>query len=222
MTKLNAETIRLKFRNDIYLPATRNARRRTLKTTDFTIISNNCWGGTVYESYGLQKNSPTVGMFIMPEDFLTLAGNLAGELARPLEFVSPDASKWRAELGDKANWGGYLIGRIGDVELHMLHYHDQDTARRKWQSRVQRVNFQNLIFKLNDQNGCTDDHAARFDDLGIENKIFFTVRSYPALKSAVMIPHPKSHGHIRASYEPIGANRAFNVNRYLSSRLTHA
>lgn len=38
---------------------------------EFTIISNNCWGGTVYESYGLPKQSPTVGMFVMPRDFET-------------------------------------------------------------------------------------------------------------------------------------------------------
>lgn len=35
-------------------------RQRKLNSTDFTIISNNCWGGVVYEYYNIQKNSPTV------------------------------------------------------------------------------------------------------------------------------------------------------------------
>ena len=33
-----------------------NYRKKQLKSTDFTIISNNCWGGMIYESYNLQKN----------------------------------------------------------------------------------------------------------------------------------------------------------------------
>lgn len=39
-------------------------RKKQLKSTDFTIISNNCWGGMIYESYNLPKESPTVGMFL--------------------------------------------------------------------------------------------------------------------------------------------------------------
>ena len=35
-------------------------RKKKLKSTDFTIISNNCWGGMIYESYNLPKESPTV------------------------------------------------------------------------------------------------------------------------------------------------------------------
>lgn len=40
-----------------------NKRRKKLTSTDFTIISNNCWGGMMYESYNLPKQSPTVGLF---------------------------------------------------------------------------------------------------------------------------------------------------------------
>lgn len=36
-------------------------KKRQLTNLDFTIISNNCWGGLTYEEYGLRKNSPTVG-----------------------------------------------------------------------------------------------------------------------------------------------------------------
>ena len=43
-----------------------------LDNKDFTIISNNCWGGMIYESYGMQKLSPTVGLFFMSEDYIKL------------------------------------------------------------------------------------------------------------------------------------------------------
>ena len=60
LSSLNEETIRLKFRNNIYLPLTSALRRKQLDDENFTIISNNCWGGTIYESYGIKKQSPTV------------------------------------------------------------------------------------------------------------------------------------------------------------------
>ena len=38
------EGLRLKIRNKFYLPITAFWRRKKLKNTNFTIISNNCWG----------------------------------------------------------------------------------------------------------------------------------------------------------------------------------
>ena len=47
-----------------------NYRKKQLKSTNFTIISNNCWGGMIYESYNLPKESPTVGMFFIAKDYI--------------------------------------------------------------------------------------------------------------------------------------------------------
>ena len=55
-----------------------NYRKRQLKSTDFTIISNNCWGGMIYESYNLPKESPTVGMFFMAKDYIEFLSDLRG------------------------------------------------------------------------------------------------------------------------------------------------
>lgn len=218
MKRITIETIRLKVRDKVVIPATKGARGSALLSRNFTIISNNCWGGTVYESYNLRKESPTVGMFIMPDDFLMLAGDLEGTLSRPLKFICPKDSKWKNALGGQSTWGAYLIGRVGDVELHMLHYHDETVARMKWEARIQRINLEKLVFKLNDQNGCTEEHARRFDSLRLQNKVFFTVRDYPGIDCAVKLRCPGAHESIRASYEPIGPNRSFNVTRYLNSR----
>ena len=49
---------------------------KKIKDKEFTIISNNCWGGMIYESYGLQKQTPTVGLFIMPDDYIKFLRNL--------------------------------------------------------------------------------------------------------------------------------------------------
>lgn len=44
-------------------------RYKRLTNSDFTIISNNCWGGMVYEAHNLPKESPTVGLSFMADDY---------------------------------------------------------------------------------------------------------------------------------------------------------
>ena len=60
------------------------ARRKQLLFTDFTIISNNCWGGLVYQYFGLPYTSPTVGLFIMDDDYIKFLENLDYYLSQPL------------------------------------------------------------------------------------------------------------------------------------------
>lgn len=216
LSHLTWETVRLKWHSKIVVPLLRDRLRDELLTTDFTIISNNCWGGMVYESYGLKKMSPTVGMFIMPSDFVRLCADLPGHLIRPIEFIKPEESKWVNALSANDNWGTYLIGRVGDVELHMLHYHDEETARHKWESRVDRVNYGRIIYKLNDQNGATEEDLLAFDALPLEHKVIFSAREHPRVPSCVKLRCPGNHEYIRASYEPFGHNRFFDVTCYIN------
>lgn len=43
---MTIEGIRLRIRN-AYVKQTADARRKKIKNTNFTIISNNCWGGSI-------------------------------------------------------------------------------------------------------------------------------------------------------------------------------
>lgn len=216
---VDEETIRLKLRNKVYLPLTKNLRRKKLKDNNFTIISNNCWGGTVYESYGIKKLSPTVGMFIMPEDYLKFVANLDYYLKQPLEFIDPDDSKWREVLQKKSNWKTYLVGKIGDIELQMLHHHNEDVARRKWESRIKRVNKNRLIFKFNDQNGATREQIERFMKLPLENKLCFVAdEAFQVTKEVIVIKQPKKYKMrgIMASREPFGNSKYINITDYIN------
>lgn len=200
----------------MWLPLTQDIRAKGLEVDRFTIISNNCWGGTIYESYGMRKTSPTVGMFIMPSDFVLFCADLERYLSEPLEFILPEESKWRDALSANKNWGSYLIGRLGDIELHMLHHHDEETARRKWESRVERVSRDRLVFKLNDQNGATEKDLLAFDALPLEHKLIFAAKDHPNVKCCRRIHCPRGCEFIPASWEPFGSNRSFNVTHYLN------
>ena len=71
----NIEGIRLKI-NKFFRLTFAKKRNKKLKNKNFTIISNNCWGGMIYESYNLRKDSPTIGLFIMPKDYIKFIKNL--------------------------------------------------------------------------------------------------------------------------------------------------
>ena len=90
------------------------ARQKKLLGKDFTIISNNCWGGMIYESYNLPKNSPTVGLFFFAEDYICFLKDLKGFVTAPLKFIRPEDSKWktRPELVNDKRFGHYPIGQL--------------------------------------------------------------------------------------------------------------
>lgn len=218
LSSINEETLRLKFRNIIYLPLTKNIRRKKLLHTDFTIISNNCWAGTIYESYGLKKMSPTTGMFIMPEDYLKFVVDLEYYLAQPLEFINPDDSKWKEKLENKSNWKTYLIGRLDDIELQMLHYHDEGIAREKWERRKKRINSNKLIFKFNDQNGATLEQISHFMELKLDNKLCFVAsKKFKVNEDVIYVKQPKKYTDgIKASREPYGKSKYLDLTEYLN------
>lgn len=215
---ISEETLRLKFRNKIYIPLTAKSRRKKLKIEDFTIISNNCWGGTIYESYGIKKMSPTVGMFIMPEDYLKFCEKFDYYISQSLVFINPDSSKWKTQLCQKSNWNTYRIGRLADIELHMLHYHDENIALKKWNSRIMRINKKRILYKFNDQNGATPDHIRRFIELPLKNRLCFVAsKNYRVNDEVILIKQPSRYVNgIMASREPFGKTKYIDMTEYIN------
>lgn len=219
------EGLRLKYRNYIYIPLTRNKRNKMLENKEFTIISNNCWGGSIYEAYDLKKQSPTVGLFFMASDYIKFVSRLKEFLEAELNFIRPEKSKWKNSkfiCGDK-RFGSYPIGVLNNhdesIEIFFLHYNSEDEAKIKWQRRVDRICWEQLIIKFNDQNGCTQNDVELFCRLPYENKIFFTSKKW-AIESDIikMIPvNFNNADHILASYEPIGKNKVVDINALLNS-----
>ena len=62
-------------------------RRIGLHNTDFTIISNNCWGGCVYDQYGLQYRTPTIGLWMGAEDYIKFISDLDRYLNGSGDFI---------------------------------------------------------------------------------------------------------------------------------------
>ena len=72
---MSYEGLRLRVLKKIRLLFAKS-RNKKLINKEFTIISNNCWGGMIYESYNLPKMSPTVGLFFMADDFIRFCSDI--------------------------------------------------------------------------------------------------------------------------------------------------
>ena len=216
MTK---EGLRLKVLKQVRIRLAK-LRAKKIKHTDFTIISNNCWGGMIYESYGLQKCSPTCGGFFYADDYIKFLSNLEEYLNEPLTFIKPEESKWKFDYKHIPNIGSFPIGRLKDVDIFFMHYDNEEEVINKWNRRCHRMNMDKLIVKFNDQNLCSQQNYIDFCRLPFKNKLFFTVRDdWPLVndkKQYIKINQPGDEGHILASYEPFGKSKYIDMNEYIN------
>lgn len=170
-------------------------RRQRLNRCDFSIISNNCWGGSVYRYFGLPYQSPTAGLYFFASDYVRFSANLRHYLALPLEFIDAresshyDVLKKRGEVNKP-------IALIDDVEIVFLHYPTAKDAAEKWCRRVDRINWDNLFIKFSQMNSCTDKDLHTFDEIDFPNKLCFTAKPRSDLQCAVFHPASVDDGQI--------------------------
>lgn len=157
--------------------------RRIYKNKEFVIICDNCWGGEIYQRLGLQYNTPFIGLFIFGEDYLKLLENLDHYLNQKLTFSKE--SKWINHALK------YPIGLLDDIEIHFMHYIDEDSAQSNWTRRLERMNRvkdkDNYFFKICDRDLTNTDMILRFHKLPYKNKISFGINELS----------PKNHFHIK-------------------------
>lgn len=144
--------------------------KRSIKSRDFTIISNNCWAGRVYQYLDMPYLSPTAGLYFFAPDYIKFVSDLKRYLDTPLRFIKPEESKYFEELKTRKQFDK-PIGILDDVEIVFLHYKSQEEALEKWNRRKARVNFDNIFLKFSWMNLCTDEHLEKFDSLPFKNKI---------------------------------------------------
>jgi len=192
-------------------------RKKSLTNTDFTIISNNCWGGMIYESYNLQKSSPTVGVYMMASDYVKFISNLKHYLSADLTFINQESARCFNDIKNNKNYPNFPIGLLGgEIEIVFLHYTSEQDALEKWKRRCKRVNFKNILFKFNDQNGCTRQDLEKFLKLPHKNKIFYTCKDWgfssPVIKK---IRQPRCYSTITTSHEPFGKKITLLLNNMI-------
>ena len=148
--------------------------RKKLKKTNFSIISNNCWGGLISQKYGLPYNSPTCGLLILGEDYIKFCKNLEYYISQNLNFISWEESKHH-ELYPKMR---FPVAKLDDIEIYFMHYSTEEEAAEKWNRRVERLNTDMLIFKISEREDMTEKEIKEFTNLPLKNKLIFASKKY--------------------------------------------
>ena len=100
-------------------------------------------------------------------------------------------------VADDRRFGHYPVGVLSNgkntIEIFFLHYANEQEVREKWQRRIKRINWDRLLIKFNDQNGCTEVEVKKFMSLPFKNKLFFTCKHWPdkAKEQIVIKQFPK-------------------------------
>lgn len=159
-------------------------------------------------------------MYFAPQEYIKFISNLEYYLNEcSIEFVNPQVAMHRELYKQDSTFGNYPIARLDDVEIALLHYHSKEEAISKWNRRCSRICWDNLIIKMNDQNGCSFGDMEKFLEIPIrcKNKIFFTTKNgwkkvHPEL---IYIPQIRKTS-VFASLEPFGSSRKCNVNELIN------
>lgn len=151
----------------------------------FTIISNNCWGGLVYQYYNLEYDTPTIGLYFFANDYIKFISNLKYYLSLDLHFINYEMSAHKETIVQKRQTEK-PIGILGDIEIVFLHYKSEKEAMEKWNRRKQRIHWDNLFIKFSEMNECTKEHLLIFDKLSFRNKIVLVSKDY-GLKSQIIV-----------------------------------
>lgn len=195
----------------------KDARRLALRTRDFTVISNNCFGGFVYQRYGLPYKTPTAGLFFMPEEYIRLLADPRRYFTAPLVFIDPQDAPHAQQLrAQDERYGTYPVARLLDVTVYFMHYETQAHAQQAWVRRVGRICWDRVLYKFCDQNGATPEQIAAFDTLPHAHKVCFCARAYPGLESVVVLTRDAGQPCVRAQTEETGFARDFNLTRAIN------
>ncbi|MEY8462811.1 DUF1919 domain-containing protein [Streptococcus merionis] len=185
--------------------------RRRLKNKQFTIISDNCWAGKVYQELGLPYQTPTIGLFIFSPDYLKLVKNPKYYLKNDnveLQFIKK--SRYISDFENK-----YPLALLDDIEIHFLHYDSEEEALDKWNRRMKRIHWDNLYFKFNDNDNCTYSLMKEFDSLPYKSKVIFSSRNFPDLSSLVHFKSRENEGHVGIDLKIY--HRYFNAVTWLNN-----
>lgn len=116
-------------------------RNKYIGDKRYSFITNNCSGGVIYGLLDMPYLSPTVGTAIEYCDYIKLATDPHYYFSQSPNFLHYENSH-----------NGYLypVGKIGDVTIRFVHYKTWDEVVEKWSRRVQRINYDNLFFLLDE------------------------------------------------------------------------
>ncbi|MBN6065685.1 DUF1919 domain-containing protein [Aggregatibacter actinomycetemcomitans] len=169
--------------------------KNRLQNHGMSVLSSNCVGAFILHDLNEPFNSPFVNLYVKPRNFIRYLQNMPHYHQQTLVFKPDDKS--------------YPVGWLDDIPIHFMHYHSAQEAQEKWETRLKRLDLDNLFIVMTDKDGAegvTYQDLVDFDNLPFKNKVVFTHKPYPELKSAVYIKGFENETQVGDIFEFSGWN----------------
>ena len=121
--------------------------KKIFQKKQISFISQQCIGGVIYHDMEMQFLSPTINLYLNPQDFLEMVENLENYMTLPINMKIED---------------GKIIGYIGKLRIIFLHYDDLEIAKQKWEERKKRILYDKLFIICTDRDGFDQKCFERF------------------------------------------------------------
>lgn len=132
--KIEKANLRIRIKRNIHQLI---LRRKIIKKS-FTLISQNCVGGVIYNMLKMPFLSPTINLFIEDEDFVKLAEN-------PKYYFSIEPQPYIEKYIEPAdNSISYPLIKVDDIIVYCRHYNNCKEAIDAWNRRKNRIDYNNI------------------------------------------------------------------------------
>jgi uncharacterized protein (DUF1919 family) len=138
----------------------RRYQHRRLLRRDFTIISDDCWGGQIYSVFGLKCHSPFIGMGVTAHEYIDFLNHFFDEGALDVLGVSTRAD------------GKYHLIQTRHALLHGMHYDSAEDFRHTYERRCKTILRDRVFIKIDfGKKKYTADDIARWNALKLPNSV---------------------------------------------------
>lgn len=145
-----------------------------------TLITNNCWGGIIYNNYKMEFRSPTINLQILPEEFPDFCEHLKFYMKREL-IEYKNLSYWHEDFLHHM-FGEELpncpLGLIGDIMVVFQHYETFDEAKELWNRRRDRIDYDSIGYMFHVRDYTYSAPARDFIKLKLPNSVCATQEFY--------------------------------------------
>lgn len=170
-----------KWYKKVYISTYERRLIRRLKNRNFSIVCSNCVGGFIYHRLHQQFLSPTINCWMNQLDFIKFVKNIHYYIGLELIFVESDKP--------------YPVAALDDIHVFFNHSNNESEARRDWEKRKTRINYENLYVILYDnKEGITKKDIYSLRELKCKNLMVFSYSEYPDLDYVCTMPKPVTGG----------------------------
>ncbi|WP_318253641.1 DUF1919 domain-containing protein [Selenomonas sp. AB3002] len=189
----------------LFLPGFTIEKYNKLRKSKITIIAPCCLGGYIYHRFRLPFLSPTINLWFSESDYIRLLKNFKRIITSDLNFYGINYDDRQGRV--------YPIFSLDDAVLvHMNHTSDSIEAKNKWDKRVKRINYDNLLVMNYTSN---EEVLSEFDSLPFLKKVCF-VPFKSNISSAWYLPD----NIISILNYPKDLHLGHSVNRWADGRLS--